>query len=150
MSRLITAIDDTVDVEFGQFALQELPMTRNALTLAVPAGPWTAVGGPGGLLLHSAATDHSPAVRIELWDSPAPSEPGHDAWDHVLELACDLATEARLQSVTATPGDHLLPITRPGPHHARVHVGNQSDTALLGEGSFATGIERWLIQLWPA
>lgn len=150
MPRLITAIDDTVDVEYGQFVLQEVPMTRNALTLAAPAGRWTAVGGPGGLLLHSAATDHSPAIRLELWDNTPPSDEGSTAWDQVLDLACDLATEARLQSVTATPGDHVLPITRPGAHHARVHVGNQRDTAQLGEGSFATGVERWLIQLWPA
>lgn len=150
MPRLITAIDDTVDVEYGQFVLQELPMTRNALTLSVPTGSWTAVGGPGGLLLHSAATDHSPAIRVELWDGTPTSEPGSANWAQILELTCDLATEARLQSVTASPGDHVLPVNRPGAHHVRVHVGDQRDAAQLGEGSFATGIERWLIQLWPA
>ncbi|GLY34184.1 hypothetical protein Amsp01_002080 [Amycolatopsis sp. NBRC 101858] len=150
MPRLITAVEDTVDVEYGQFVLQELPLVRNALSLSPPAGPWIGVGGPGGLLLHSAATDHAPAVRLETWDSAPPGEPDSAAWDHVLELACDLTTEVRLQSVTAAPGDHTLSLPRPGPHRARVHVGNQRGTAQLGEGSFATGIERWLIQLWPA
>ena len=148
MPRLIAAVDDTVDVEYGQFVLQELSMTRSPLTLSVPTGSWTAVGGAGGLLLHSAATDHSPAVRVELWDSAPPGDTAE--WNQVLDLRCDLAADARLQSVTATPGHHTLLITRPGAHHARVHAGNQRDTGLLGEGSLAEGVERWLIQLWPA
>ena len=60
----------------------------------------TAIGGPGGLLLHSAATDQPPAIRLENWDNAPPSEPGSAAWDQVIELACDLATEVRLESVT--------------------------------------------------
>jgi len=31
-------------------------------------GDWVAVGGPGGLLLHSAAADHCPVVRLKLRD----------------------------------------------------------------------------------
>ncbi|MET9002285.1 hypothetical protein [Amycolatopsis sp. Hca4] len=144
---LIAAVDDTVDVEYGQFVLQELAMTRSPLTLPVPAGAWTAVGGAGGLLLHSAATDHAPAVRIELWDGAPAGDTAE--WDEVLDLTCDLAADVRLQSVTATPGHHTLPITHPGAHHARIHAGNQRDAGRLGEGSWAEGVERWLIQLWP-
>ncbi|WIV61372.1 hypothetical protein [Amycolatopsis nalaikhensis] len=148
MSRLIAAIDDTVEVEYGQFVLQEVSMSRNALGLPVPTGSWTAVGGAGGLLLHSSATDHYPTVRVELWDGTPPGDE-RSGWAEVLELTCDLATEVRLQSVTATFGEHTLQIPRPGVHHVRAAVGNQSDTAELGEGSFETGVERWLIQLWP-
>lgn len=150
MSRLITAVDDTVEVEYGQFVLQEVPMARSPLALPVPTGPWTAVGGPGGLLLQSAATDHYPAIRIELWDDTPPADDRHSGWDQVLELTCDISAQTRLQSVTATPGEHTLTIEQSGAHHARVHVGNRRDTAELGEGSFETGVERWLIQLWPA
>jgi len=150
MPHLVTAIDDTVDVEYGQFVLQEVPMTRSPLALPVPTGPWLAAGGPGGLLLHSAATDHYPAVRVELWDGTPPADDGPSRWDEVLELTCDLTAQTRLQSVTATPGERVLPIQRSGVHRARVHVGNRRDAVELGEGSFETGVEHWLIQLWPA
>ncbi|WIV52928.1 hypothetical protein [Amycolatopsis nalaikhensis] len=149
MSRLIAAIDDTVEVEYGQFVLQEVSMNRNSLALPVPTGSWTAVGGAGGLLLHSAATDHYPTVRVELWDYSPPNDQ-HSGWDQVLDLTCDLTSEIRLQSVTATFGEHTLQLLAPGVHHARVAVGNQRDTVELGEGSFEAGVERWLIQLWPA
>lgn len=148
MPRLLQAIDDTVDVEYGRFVLQESTMTRHALALPVPAGEWVAIGGPGGLLLHSAATDHYPAVRLELWDDTPPAAPG--TWNHVLDLTCDLDTEVRLQSVTATSSTHSLAIPQSGPHHARIHAGNQGAAGRLDAGTFAAGVERWLIQLWPA
>ncbi|WIY06762.1 hypothetical protein QRX60_23995 [Amycolatopsis mongoliensis] len=44
MPRLIAVVDHTVEVEYGQFVLQEIPMARNALTLPVPAGSWIAMG----------------------------------------------------------------------------------------------------------
>ncbi|UOZ04882.1 hypothetical protein [Amycolatopsis sp. WQ 127309] len=122
-------------------------MIRNALDFAVPDGDWLAVGGPGGLLLHSAGTDHYPAVRLELWDSEP--LPGLGDRDQFIEVACDLSDLVRLQSVTATQSPHVLTITRPGPHRARVHSGHRAETAELEEGSFAEGVEGWLVQLWP-
>lgn len=148
MPNLVAALDDTVVVEYGQFIVQEVNMLRSPLALPDPIGEWVAVGGPGGLLLHSAATDHYPTVRLELWDDTPPIT--SDGWDHVLELTCDLGSAVRLQSVTATFSVHTLPIVRPGAHHARVHAGNQGEAAELDEGTLESGIERWLIQLWQA
>jgi hypothetical protein len=148
MPNLLGALEDTVVVEYGQFVVQEVSMARSPLALPDPVGGWVAVGGPGGLLLHSAATDHYPAVRLELWDDAPPSAP--DYWDHVLELTCDIQSAVRLQSVTAAHSAHTLPIMRPGAHHARVHAGNQDEAAELDGGTLESGIERWLIQLWQA
>ncbi|MEU0790686.1 hypothetical protein ABZ342_11510 [Amycolatopsis sp. NPDC005961] len=147
MPTLAAAIDDRIEVEYGQFLLQEIPMTRTALTLPVPRGDWLAVGGPGGLLLHSAGTDHYPAVRLELWD--ADPLPGLGDWDQVVEVACDLRDLVRLQSVTAIQSPNVLTIGRPGPHRARVHSGRRVAAAELEEGSYAEGVEGWLVQLWP-
>ena len=83
MPTLVTAIDDSIEVEYGQFLVQEIPMTRSVLNLPEPTGDWLAVGGPGGLLLHSAGTDHYPAVRLELWD--ADPLPGPGDWDQVVD-----------------------------------------------------------------
>ncbi|GLW90363.1 hypothetical protein [Actinokineospora globicatena] len=146
MSNLLGELDDTVDVEYGQFTVQEVSTMRHALAVGIPVGPWTAVGGPGGLLLHSAANDHYPTVRLELWDGVPPTAPGD--WDEVLELACDIDSAVRLQSVTAYFSTHTLPIAHPGSHHARIHVGNRDAATELAEGTFTSAIERWLIQLW--
>ena len=148
MPSLLQALDDTVEVEYSQFVVQEVSMLRNPLTLTVPAGEWVVVGGDGGLLLHSAANDHYPTVRLELWDGAPPAAPG--SWDHVLELTCDLQAAVRLQSVTAAHSTHTLTIPRPGTSHARVHAGNQDEAAELDEGTFEAGVERWLIQFWAA
>jgi hypothetical protein len=147
MPSLLHALDDTVEVEYGQFVVQETSMLRSPLALPVPTGEWVAVGGAGGLLLHSVANDHYPAVRLELWDGVPPAAPGK--WDQVLDLTCDLGSGVRLQSVTATHSANTLEIARQGGHHARVHAGNQDEAAELDEGTFESGVERWLIQLWP-
>ncbi|MEV8612585.1 hypothetical protein AB0383_32440 [Amycolatopsis sp. NPDC051373] len=88
------------------------------------------------------------AVRVELWDAEPPAAYGE--WDQVLAVVCDLADQVRLQSVTAAMSPDVLTLARPGPHHARVHEGGRAATAELAEGTFAEGVERWLIQLWPA
>jgi hypothetical protein len=128
-----------------ELRVQEVSMLRSPLTLP---GDRVAVGGPGGLLLHSAATDHYPQVRLEFWDGPPSAEPG--SWGHVLELNCEVQSPVRLQPVTADHSDHTLPIPHPGDYHARVHVGHQNEAAELDEGTLGSGVEHWLIQLWPA
>lgn len=146
MSNLVKAVEDTIVVEYSRFLVQEISMGRSPMAPSAPRGEWIAVGAPGGLLLHSAATDHYPVVRLELWDGAPP--PSSDDWDHVVEVTCDVDSAVRLQSVTAAQSDHSLPITQPGAHHARIHAGNQAETARLDEGTLESGIERWLIQMW--
>jgi len=148
MPNLVAALEDTIMVEYGQFVVQEISMLRSPLALPDPAGDWVAVGGPGGLLLHSAATDHYPLVRLELWNDAPPAASGR--WDHVLELTCDVQSAVRLQSVTADHSERTLPIEQTGAHHARVHVGNRDEAAELDEGTLESSVERWLIQLWQA
>lgn len=148
MPELLGAIDSGITVEYGQFVLQEISMNRSALSVGEPTGDWLVVGGAGGLLLHSAGNDHNPAVRVELWDTEPPA--AHGEWDRVVTVACDLGEGVRLQSVTAAMSPDVLTLARSGPHHARVHGGGRAATAELGEGTFARGAERRLIQLWPA
>jgi hypothetical protein len=148
MPELLEAIDDSIVVEYGQFVVQESSMMRQAGALPVPGAPWVAVGGPGGLLLHSAATDHHPAVRLELWDEEPPAEAGR--WDVVLDLTCELETGVRLMSITATMTPAVLPLRQPGTYRARVCSGNRDETSHLDEATFVGGVERWLIQFWSA
>lgn len=87
-------------------------------------------------------------MRLELWDGAPSAASG--SWDQVLELTCDLQSAVRLQSVTAAHSAHTLAVPRQGAYHARVHAGNQDEAADLDEATFETGVEHWLILLWPA
>jgi hypothetical protein len=148
MPSLLHSLDDTIGVEFGQFVVQEISMSRSPLSLPAPAGEWLAVGGPGGLLLHSAGNDHYPTVCLELWDGAPPTAPGD--WDQIVDLTCDLQSEVRLQTVMSVFSEHTLAITRQGLHCVRVHAGNRAEAAELEEATYVSGVERWLIQFWPA
>ncbi|RJQ81552.1 hypothetical protein D5S17_04970 [Pseudonocardiaceae bacterium YIM PH 21723] len=145
---MISAFDGSITVEYSQFLLGEFPLDRDPLTLTAPAGEWIAVGGAGGLLLHSAANDHYPAVRVELWDSDPGAASGE--WDHVLVLDCDLREQVRLRSVTSDMEPQVLHIPSSGAHRVRVHTGGRAAAAELDEGTFEEGVECWLFQLWPA
>ena len=146
--QLLAAVDDTVVVEFSQFVLQETPMSRLALELWPESGDFgIAVGGPGGLLCKSSATDHYPDVRIELW-SAAPPESDAE-WEERADVTIQVTGDVRLQSVTAALSERVLRLPQPGEYKARVHVRGGRQARRLGEASFAEHVERWLIQLWP-
>ncbi|MEO6083861.1 MAG: hypothetical protein ABIQ18_12240 [Umezawaea sp.] len=94
---------------------------------------------------HSAATDHHPAVRLELWDDAPPTAP--DGWDHVLEPTCDVQSAVR-PSPRPTPHTHFR--SRGRAPTTPASTGNQGEAAELDERTFESGIERRLIQLWQA
>jgi hypothetical protein len=145
-AQLVGAIDDTITVEYGQFTVQEVDSTRIALELGIPTSDWFVIGGPGGLHLQSAGTDHYPAVRIEVWNGEPAQDPAK--WDSIEVVQCHLLGPVRLESVTAEQSEKILDIREPGSHNARVHVAGKRKTAKLAEGTFAKNKERWLIQLW--
>ncbi|WP_447002385.1 hypothetical protein ACRAKI_21945 [Saccharothrix isguenensis] len=146
----LTAIDDTIDVEYSQFLLQDMARLNSAATIQPPtAGEWLLAGGRGGVLFHSAENDHSPAVRIELWAA----EPGaaEGQWDAMAEDRFEAdSTELLLWSITAAQGDHTLTLPAPGTYRVRAYVTGQAEIRAAGEASFAEGVERWLVQIWPA
>lgn len=148
----MAAIDDTVVVEYGQFCLQDMARLHPAAEAPVPASDdWLLVGGRGGLLFHSAESDHYPAVRLELWSTQPPThdEPFDATGDATFSTD---GTELRLWSITAAMGAHTLQLPTAGTYHVRAYVSGQADieAAEAAEpASFAEGLERWLVQIWP-
>jgi hypothetical protein len=68
----------------------------------------------------------------------------------VADPTCDVvAAEVRLQSVTAVVSRQPLHLPAVGEYRARVHAGGRAAAERLDEGTFGSGVERWLIQLWP-
>lgn len=147
-----SAIDDTVIVEYGQFCLQDMARLYPAAGAPVPANDdWLLAGGRGGVLFHSAESDHYPAVRVELWATrpPARDEPFDAVGDATFSTD---GTELQLWSITAAMGTRVLRLPAAGSYHVRAHVSGQADieAAEAAEpASFAEGLERWLIQIWP-
>jgi hypothetical protein len=146
MPTLLAELDDTVLVEFSQFVLQEIPMLRIAQELAVPPEGTLAVGGPGGIVFLSQASDHYPQVRIELWSGRP--EPIIEDWDASGELTTNLASAVKLKSLTMEMSDQALQLPQAGDYGTVVHVRRDPRVAELEEGSFARTAERWLVQLW--
>lgn len=149
----LSTIDDTVDVEYGQFCLQDMAGVHMAVEVSVPPGDdWLLAGGRGGVLFHSAESDHSPAIRVELWATQPPVRTGpFDATDDAT-FSTD-GTELRLWSITAAMGDEILVLPAAGTYNVRAYVSGQADirAAEAAEpASFAEGLEQWLIQIWPA
>lgn len=149
----ISVHDDTVVVEYGQFCLQDMARMHGATGVPVPAGgDWLLAGGRGGVLFHSAESDHYPAVRVELWASqPALRDEPFDATGDAT-FSTD-GTELRLWSITAEMGAHTIGLPAAGTYHVRAHVSGQADiraAEAADPASFAEGLERWLVQIWPA
>ncbi|ANZ41695.1 hypothetical protein BBK82_42860 [Lentzea guizhouensis] len=148
----LSAIDDTVVVEYGQFCLQDLARLHGAAEAPVPAGDWLLVGGRGGVLFRSAESDHYPAVRVELWADRPPmhDEPFDATGDSTFSMD---GTELQLWSITAATGCHTLRVPAANTYHVRAHVSGRADIEAVeanDPASFAEGVERWLIQIWPA
>lgn len=148
----LSAIDDTVIVEYGQFCLQDLARLHGATEAPIPAdNDWLLAGGHGGVLFHSAESDHYPAVRVELWATQPPThdKPFDATGDSTFSMD---GTELQLWSITAAMGDHTIPVPAAGTYHVRAYVSGQADLVAAEAAepaSFVEDVERWLIQIWP-
>lgn len=144
--KLLADLDDTIIVEFSHFVIQETPILRSAQEIGLPASGARTVGGPGGVMLRSRASDHYPSVHIELWNSRP--EQNTDQWDATEELMVNLAGGVCLKSIAADMSDKILPLTQAGDYGAIVHVRDDPNIGELEEGSFEETNEHWLVQLW--
>jgi Acetyltransferase (GNAT) domain len=148
---LAIVIEEKVFAEYGLFALQSQYTAEVAFALGVPEAGRLLSAGRGGAVFQSGGPDHYAEVRVELW----PLRPSVTAseWDGVDEAQLDTSgTELRLASPTA--GVSVRPLLLPAPGGYRVRAaaaGRDAARARGGSGPpYPSGLERWLIQLWPA
>lgn len=147
----VVAFDDTVEVEYSQFCLQDMARMHSALSVPVPErADWLLVGGRGGVLFQSVEDDHVPAVRLELWAGP-PGSPPDSAWEESGEtMFTSDGTELRLWSVTAAMGEHVLTLPAPGDYHVEAFVRGRAGIGDRVEEEIVEGSEQWLVRIWPA
>lgn len=146
----VTAFDDTVDVEYSQFCLQDMARMHTPLSLEVPDGDdWLIVGGPGGVLFHSAGSDHNPPIRLEFW-AGRPGVPD-SPWQATAETAfTTVGAEVRLWSVTAAMGEHTLPLPGPGEYQVEAFVRVRPEGEEEFDDESEEEREQWLVRIWPA
>ncbi|HET8660833.1 MAG TPA: hypothetical protein VFM55_17755 [Micromonosporaceae bacterium] len=104
---------------------------------------------PGGALFATAGNDFTPTVDVELWGAEPPA--AGDEWEDVDEATIDNGSgTARIQNVHGEPAGPDLTLA-PGRYHVRAYARGRSEAAArLGIELFYTGVEEWLVRLWPA
>jgi hypothetical protein len=121
--------------------------------LGVPEAGRLLAAGRGGAVFRSGGPDHYAEVRVELW--PLRPSVTVSGWDGVDEAQLETSgTELRLASPTAWVSDRPLLLPAPGGYRVRAAAAGREAAArarFLGSGPLhPSGLERWLIQLWPA
>jgi hypothetical protein len=150
-SELLLTVDTTVLIEYSQFVLQEVYGPDIA---EVGAGEdpdvRLAVGADGGVKFISAQSDHYPSVRLELWSGPAPQDAGD--WDRTEEETFTATATGRVMLMTLMGEESSDEIALPGlgRYVIRVRAAGRAAARALGEAEFFEGVERWLLQIWPA
>lgn len=148
---LPNVIEEKVFAEYALFALQPQRTAEVAFALGVPKAGRLLSAGRGGAVFHSGGPDHYAEVRVELWPLRPPVTTSE--WDGVDEAQLETSgTELRLASPTAWVSDRPLLLPAPGGYRVRAAVtGREAARTRGGTGPpYPSGLERWLIQLWPA
>jgi hypothetical protein len=163
MARLMDVREGMVTVERHQFYVAGIhvdePLPGEIITTR------RASVGPGlpdefGWTVHSPGEDHIASVRAELWDGPPDVQP--DGWEDVIEFS-GTGEDDRLQICRPTrPQDMEMPLPsgyyslrllckgRDAIEAAIDAMFDDADDSEEPENfGFPTGVEQYLLQLWP-
>lgn len=151
MARVVSSIAQSVLVEHEHFTLHD---DRGPAPEALPRAADLVLGNRdlvhadlGHAVFRSAGSAHYADVRVELWDTepPAPA-PGWDAQGEVEILAG--SAELVLGPVVTVTQPARLALPAPGKYRIDASVRGQAEVRALAPGSYAHGIESWLIRIW--
>lgn len=143
-----------VEVDSYGFALQDLDDTQ--VPLEYPegreAGRAFLTAHEGRLDIESAGHTHTAAMTAEVWDGePAASDDRGD-WEEKAEAQLHSPSgELALWSVAAGPRDtHVHLSDTDGMWQVRVYCEGRREVARLAQEDVPEGVERYLVQFWPA
>ncbi|GAA2644174.1 hypothetical protein GCM10010307_48290 [Streptomyces vastus] len=154
VAELIQQQELDVEVDFYGFALQDLDDTQ--VPLEYPEG--REAGGAfltvheGRLDIESAGHTHTAALTAEVWDAEPPAADGRGAWEERAEarLHCP-SGELALWGVATGPMDASVHLSdTDGMWQVRVYCEGRREVQRLAQEGVPEGIERYLVQFWPA
>lgn len=143
-----TAAEGEVLVAYSLFLLAE-DEDGLALDEIERPGDDVVTGAEGGLVLWSAANDHYPRVRIEVWSGEPPGS--QEAWETGQDTTFAVSVSGRLELTPifgAAPDARGVTLPGLGSYQARVYVRGRQEARHRGEAQFFHGIEQWLLQIW--
>lgn len=107
---------------------------------------------PGRLDITSGGHTHTAAVTVEVWDGPPP-EQDPASWDEQAEADLESTSgQVAVWSMSLGRADDVITLADSGgTWQVRVSCAGRAEAAALsgGEGT-GTGVERYLVQFWPA
>jgi hypothetical protein len=107
---------------------------------------------PGRLDITSGGHTHTATVTVEIWDGPAPKQDPAD-WDEQAEADFEsISGEVAVWSMHTGRSDDLVTLADSGGSwRVRVSCAGRTAAAALSEGEgTGHGVERYLVQFWPA
>ncbi|MER6499230.1 hypothetical protein ABT218_07515 [Streptomyces sp. NPDC001455] len=107
---------------------------------------------PGRLDITSGGHTHTATVNVEVWDGPPPPQ-DPAGWDEQAEAGLE-STSGQLAIWSMHTGrmDDVITLADSGSSwRVRVSCAGRAEAAALSEGEgTGVGVERYLIQFWPA
>ncbi|MGW0531114.1 hypothetical protein [Streptomyces sp. NPDC003032] len=106
---------------------------------------------PGRVDVTSAGHIHTAEVLVQVWDGPPPAE-DVTAWDAYAEAEIEsMSGDVAVWTPTMGRTDELIKLGRKGSWRVRVHcVGRAEVAALRNSEESVVGVERYLVQFFPA
>lgn len=107
---------------------------------------------PGRLDIYSAGHTHTAAVDVEVWDGQPPAQGSAD-WDEQAEADFESTSgEVAVWSMSLGRADDVITLADSGGSwRVRVCCRGRADAEALSEGEgTGEGVERYLVQFWPA
>ncbi|GAA1343696.1 hypothetical protein OG298_00580 [Streptomyces sp. NBC_01005] len=154
MAELVAREEVRVSVEFHAFALQE----EDDMEVSAPF-PEERVEGPGADLLtaydkrldfDSAGHTHEAALTAEVWSSE-PSVAGDAGWEVQGEAEIFSTTGNLSVETMSGVGEGRVELGRPETlWKVRAFCSGRAEAARLASVGVPVGVERYLVQFWPA
>jgi hypothetical protein len=107
---------------------------------------------PGRLDITSGGHTHTAAVEVEVWDGPAPAQ-DPSGWDEQAEADFESTSgQVAVWSMHTGRSEEVITLADSGGSwRVRVSCAGRAEAAALSEGEgTGYGVERYLIQVWPA
>lgn len=155
MAEVVARYALSPDVEFGVFVLVDVRAPENPLARSTvrPGEDRLVSAAPYGAALHSAGNDFSPSVELRVLSGEPDPEPADAGASWEREATAEFGAPSgtvRLASVNGVPAGADIRLPAPGRYGVRVRCRGRAEArALRSAEEPVTGVEEWLLELWP-
>jgi len=136
-------------VDHRMFVLRDPLQRESPLSAGAPALDELLLPGPNGVVLRSAGDLFQPTCDVEVWAAEPPADDGE--WDEQAQasFAAPSATIC-FESIMGRPAGPDIPLPPGGAYQVRAYSGGRGEAMerLTFQQDY-TGVEQWLIQIWP-